>query len=430
MEKPDFSVYLVAPNISTQMGGEAMKALQIFEELHAQLGDVIQITHARNEEELKTHRLRSRIEFLRDDLVDKIMWRSVIFRWLMVTRFSYRAVKHAERLAAASGRLHLAIIHQTEPNSPVAFRWTSSKTKNVFGPINGNIYYPKCFRKFERIPARIRRLLHNPAQYLNRHYRSGIRNADLILAAGGERTITSLLAAGVRRERILETLDCGLRDEFLNSELSKEPKSVGRFIHFGRLEFHKGTSLAIQAIAIAAPSVSLDIVGKGPELERCKSLASRLNLGERVRFLDWYESRDELIASLRNYQGMVLPSMEDANGMVVQEAMAAGLVPVCLDWGGPQLLIEHEVSGYLVRPEAPGQVVKDIAFVLERLHDEPILAKRMSANARVRAAQWRWSHIVRDWHDQYNSLFENEAAKDSAAARHLTVSDRDQLNGW
>jgi glycosyltransferase involved in cell wall biosynthesis len=236
----------------------------------------------------------------------------------------------------------------------------------------------------------------------------------LILAAGGQRTIESLLAAGVSREKIFETLDCGLRDEFFTSAASSEPRPVGRFIHFGRLVFHKGTSLAIEALALTGPGVTLDIVGKGPELEHCKSLTSRLNVGERVRFLDWYQSRKELIASLRNYQGMVLPSMEDANGMVVQEAMAVGLVPVCLDWGGPQLLIEHDVSGYLVRPETPRQVVQDIASFLNRLHDEPLLANRMSLNAQARAVQWAWSHTVREWHDQYNSLLANEARSERA----------------
>jgi hypothetical protein len=48
-------VFLVAPNISARTGGEAIKALQIFEEL--QIGDVVQITRIRNQAGLSKHSL-------------------------------------------------------------------------------------------------------------------------------------------------------------------------------------------------------------------------------------------------------------------------------------------------------------------------------------------------------------------------------------
>jgi hypothetical protein len=41
-------VVLIAPNVSEQMGGEAMKALQILRELRRMLPDALQITHDRN----------------------------------------------------------------------------------------------------------------------------------------------------------------------------------------------------------------------------------------------------------------------------------------------------------------------------------------------------------------------------------------------
>jgi glycosyltransferase involved in cell wall biosynthesis len=397
-------VFLVAPNVSTQLGGEAFKALQIFEELHAHLGDVIQITHARNRQELSRHLLAKHIYFLADDWVDRLLWRSVILRALMTFWFSYRSVRYAEKLADTEIDSKVVIIHQTEPNSPVAFRWTSARCKNVFGPINGNIYYPKCFRRHESLAAKVRRTLHMPIQLLNRLHRRGIRNADLILAAGGPRTVSSLLAAGVARDRIYETLDCGIGEQGFVAATPRPAGARGRFIHFGRLVFHKGTHLAIEAIAMCASNAKLDVVGRGPELEKCKALCRRLGLDNRVQFLDWYESRGELIASLAQYEGMILPSIEDANGMVVQEAMAAGLIPICLDWGGPQLLIEHLISGFLIEVSSKEQIPTRIANYIDLIAADPHLANNLSQTAVNRAAEWRWHGLARAWIAQYEKL--------------------------
>jgi glycosyltransferase involved in cell wall biosynthesis len=404
MSNSNIRLFLVAPNVSAQMGGEAIKALQIFEQLHGLIDDVTQITHARNRAELEKHRLAANIQYLEDDRVDLFLWRSVGLRVFMTPWFSYRAVKRAEALAASmKGDKHV-IIHQTEPNSPVAPRWTSSRFKNVFGPINGNIYYPKAFRKFESTGTKIRRLFHFPLQILNRLFWRGISNADLVLAAGGDRTVRSLRAAGVPVSRIYETLDCGIPDSLSEVAYSPSRDSIGRFIHFGRLVFHKGTYLAIEAVAKSHSSVTLDIVGRGPELARCKSLAKDLGVDDRVRFLDWYENRDDLVASFRSYCGIILPSIEDANGIVVQEAMAVGLVPVCLDWGGPQLLIDDGISGYLVSPDRLGEITTRMAQCLNLLAEDPDLAGEMSAKAKARAAEWKWTLLASDWVRCYATL--------------------------
>ncbi|MDP9090665.1 MAG: glycosyltransferase [Pseudomonadota bacterium] len=395
-------LFLAAPNVSAQKGGEAIKALQIFEELQAVLGDVIQITHIRNQAELSKHPLSPQIEYLPDDWVDRLMFKSVVFRPFLTLWFSYRAVKRAEVLAKLSGGTQI-VIHQTEPNSPVHPRWTSRKFPNVFGPINGNIYYPKAFRQFESASAKLRRLFHFPLQYVNRMFSRGIANADLVLVAGGERTIDSLSAAGVSRAKIFETSDCGIPDAICRSD-KPSVATKGRFIHFGRLVFHKGTALAIEAVAKAGSGVTLDIIGRGPELDRCKALVKSLEIEERVRFLDWYENREDLVASFENYCGMILPSIEDANGIVVQESMAAGLVPICLNWGGPQLLVEDSVSGFLVSPEPLVEIVPALAKCLKRLAEEPNLAAEMSANALQRAKQWSWSLLAKQWTAKYMSL--------------------------
>lgn len=390
-------VVLIAPNVSEQMGGEAMKALQILRELRRVLPDTLQVTHDRNRAEIARLGLPG-VHFVSDSRVSLFLWRSVVLRPTLGPWFSWKAVRLAEQLAlehAAPGRS--VVIHQVEPNSPVMPRWLSRRYPNVLGPINGNIYYPRLFRQHESFSAGLRRRLHMPLQWLRRCLPPLRRDAELVLVAGGERTRQSLLAAGLDEGSFVDTVDCGVPEALLaRPRLTHEGVNL-RFVHFGRLVFHKGTALAIRALAHTRLPIELDVIGRGPELEGCRQLVQELGLQGRVRFLDWYERHEDLIASFVAYRGMVLPSIEDANGIVVQEAMALGLPPVCLDWGGPQLLVEDGESGFLVRPDSLEAITRGIADRMDRLAQDPALAERMSDAARRRAADWRWPEVMRQW---------------------------------
>jgi glycosyltransferase involved in cell wall biosynthesis len=392
-DQMDPKFFLIAPNVSEQMGGEAMKALHIFRETKKIRPDIVQITHERNQVEITDRLQMSGVHFIKDTWLSRLFWRVKPLRLLLNPWFSYKAVKLAETLAHSSK----AVIWQTEPNSPVAPRWMSRSQTNVLGPINGNIYYPVMFRKNESALARWRRRAHMPLQRLQRWTYSSVARADLILVAGGERTAKSLLAAGCDPARFVQSLDCGVDHTLLDQPRIRHAGNNPRFIQFGRLVFHKGTALVIHALQHTDPSVCLDIVGRGPELQRCIALAQSLGLEQRVRFLDWYPVREDLLRSLKDYRAMVLPTLEDANGMVVQESMAMGLPAICLDWGGPQLLVEDGVSGFLVEAGTPEAIARGLASRMSLLARDGELAERMSEAARERAESWRWSSLARDW---------------------------------
>lgn len=391
----DTLLILIAPNVSQQMGGEGVKALQIFEELAKLHPNTVQITHGRNRREIERLRLAN-VEFVEDDLVALGLWHGRVLRSLLDIWFSYRAVALADAIARRRGARD-AVILQTEPNSPVVPRALSKRHVNVFGPINGNIYFPPAFRDREHLSVRLRRSLHMPLQRLNRLRRGGIRQADQVLVAGGDRTEISLLTAGCPAAVLRDSLDCGIPDRLLDRPRIEHHGVNHAFIHFGRLVFHKGTALIIRSLVKTRLPVTLDIVGRGPELESCRALVDELGLGHRVRFLDWYTAHEDLFESFAAYRGVVLPSIEDANGIVIQEAMALGLPPICLDWGGPSLLIKDGRSGYLVRPDSIEQITAGLAQAMDRLAGDGELAESMSTAARDTAQDWRWSKVAAAW---------------------------------
>ncbi|HEX5687209.1 MAG TPA: glycosyltransferase family 4 protein [Ideonella sp.] len=403
--EPGLLVILIAPNVSEQMGGEAMKALQILRELRRVLPNTLQITHDRNRAEVTQRLDLAGVSFVADTWVSRALWRSVVLRALLDPWFCWKAVRMAERLAVEHARPgQKVVIHQVEPNSPVMPRWLSRRFPNVLGPLNGNIYYPAPFRHRESLSASLRRRLHMPLQWLRRWQPLFKRRAEMILVAGGERTRVSLLAAGIDPDTLVDTVDCGVPQALLERPRLRHEGTNLRFVHFGRLVFHKGTSLAVCSLLHTRLPIELDVIGRGPELTACRALVEELGLQQRVRFLDWYERHADLIASFGAYRGMVLPSLEDANGIVVQEAMALGLPPVCLDWGGPQLLVRDGESGFLVAPDSVQTITHGIAACLDHLAEDPALAERMSLAAREQARAWCWPEVMAQWLALYRKV--------------------------
>ncbi|MDF5719809.1 MAG: glycosyltransferase [Rhizonema sp. PD37] len=398
-------IFLIAPNVSEQMGGEAMKALQIYQQLKQIHQNTIQITHGRNEIEIRRHLKLQDVLFVKDDWITIFLWKSLIFQWLVDAWFSHKAIAIAEDYVMKN-KLDPSkvIIHQTEPNSPVIPRTISKNFYNVFGPINGNIYYPEIFRAKETFKTKVRRVFHIPFQKVNSLFFRGVAKADLLFIAGGSRTKNSMLAAGARPKKMIDSLDCGIKDEILNRPRVKHKGENFKFIHFGRLVFHKCTFLIIESLVKTKNKILLDIVGKGPELERCQALAKELGVEDRVNFLGWYTNHDELLDSLENYRGFILPSIEDSNGIVVQEAMTLGLPAICLDWGGPQLLVENGVTGYLIEPKNQEFITNHIAKYLDELAVNGDLAEKMSIASREKAQNWRWSTVINQWTGYYLKL--------------------------
>jgi len=415
-------IILVAPNISEHMGGEAIKALELFKHFKEINPNTVQITHARNRVEVTEALKLKDVYFIEDDWLTLFMWTSVILRPLINVYFSKNAVKFAEKFAK---KLKLdpktTIIHQTGPNSPVLPRAISKTYLNTFGPINGNIYYPKGLRHKETWVEKVRRSMHMPLQVLHSRFFNSLKNADMIFVAGGERTKQSLKVGGCLSDIMVDTIDSGVSDSLLDRPRVKHHGINYRFIHFGRVVKFKCTDVLIKSLTKTKNPIILDIVGYGPEQANCKKLVAALGLEDRVHFDDWRE-RDALFDSFDEYRGVILPSIGDSNGMAVQEAMAHGLPPICLNWGGPQILIEHGVDGILIEPLSEGQIIEELAFYLDHLSENEHMAEILSMAAHQKSESWRWSSIASEWMKHYDA-FDHRIEAESYYDPHINDSN-------
>jgi len=404
-------VILIAPSVSEQMGGEAIKALQILRSLRDRGVRVHQITHDRVRGELTRKFPGQAVSYVADTRLDKFFCKYEFTNWLIGVSFMARAATIARRLASENPG---AVVHYTSPVSPVTPQFPLRGVPVVIGPLNGNIHHPAPFRHREGRGDWVRRVLLRPSQWLHRAFFAGKRTADVLLVAGGERTRESLRLAGCRDAQFRETLDSGIPDRFRDRPPVEHHGRNLRFIHNGRLVPHKGTDLILRAMARTRNPVELHVIGRGSAKPGLVALAAELGLGDRVKFTEWFEDHDALNDELRRARGYVLPSFLDANGIVVQEAMMLGLPVVCLDWAGPSLLVTPE-TGFLVPVTDDETVVAGIAEAMDRLAEDGELAGRMGRAGRALAISrgFAWSDLIGHWTAIYDEL---AASKDLESA--------------
>lgn len=410
-ELEGLSFILVSPNVSEQMGGEAIKALQICRELTQRGARVHQVTHERVKAELDRNFPAMNVSYVRDTWVQKMAYRAgrrssllsmVISEPLIAMIFQWRAAQLARALVRNSPE---SIVHFTSPVSPVLPYFRIPKATVVIGPVNGNIHFPPALRNRETIGYRMQRLLHPVLQSLNRVMSSGKRQADVLLVSGGERTRRSLLMAGCREDQFVDTIDTGVLDRLYETPRITHSGRNLSFVHNGRLVLHKGTDLIIRSMKRTRNPVELDIIGRGPELDKLKALSRELSLEDRIKFIEWVADHRDLAAALRRYRAFVFPSLAEANGIVVQEAMVMGLPVIAVNWGGPSMLVTAE-TGILIDPVSEEYIIDRLAEAMDSLAEDGNLAERMSSAGRQRAIEtgFLWSSVIKAWTTHYRRL--------------------------
>jgi glycosyltransferase involved in cell wall biosynthesis len=180
-----------------------------------------------------------------------------------------------------------------------------------------------------------------------------------------------------------------------------ESRDRGMVVGFaGRLIQGKGIGTLLHAVAeLARDSVKLEIAGDGPERKSLEALAAKLGIADRVRFRGWVH---DMSTFWRSCDVAVVPSEEwiESFGMVVIEAMAAGL-PILATRSGalPELVVDGE-TGALFRPGRSDELVALLSayagnFELRRRHGAASL-ERCHALFSITECARRYRRLITD----------------------------------
>lgn len=219
-----------------------------------------------------------------------------------------------------------------------------------------------------------------------------IKQRDLIqridtLALQPPRTQRIFTISHEVRQRLAEF--SGLRSEVLYqaSTISGFRRGDYRYIFLpGRLHRWKRVDLVIAAMQYVRSPVELVISGAGEDEAEFRALAAD---DVRIRFMGRV-SDHELIDLYADALAVAFVPLREDFGLVTLEAFhSAKPVITCEDSGEPSRLVEDERTGFVCAPDP-----RAIARAIERLADDPGLARRMGEAGADAILDIRWTSVA------------------------------------
>lgn len=183
---------------------------------------------------------------------------------------------------------------------------------------------------------------------------------------------------------------------------ARVPLPAGRHLLFvGRLEERKGFPVAVRAFASLAstyPDLRMLVIGEGSERDAVDALPP--DARSRVAMLGRLED-DRLASYLRSADVYIGPATGgESFGIVLAEAMAAGLPVVASDIDGYRDVARNGREALLVPPGDPDALVAAVRRVLD---DEP-LAKSLGEAGQRRAREFDWNVVADRLVEVYRSV--------------------------
>jgi glycosyltransferase involved in cell wall biosynthesis len=152
---------------------------------------------------------------------------------------------------------------------------------------------------------------------------------------------------------------------------------VGMIANFHPPKDHATFLRAAAIVSERVPTAEFHLIGSGPKEAETRALAEELGLGSRVRFFGSLPPAD-VWAALNRFSVSVLSSRSEGMPNVVLEAMLAARPVVASDVAGVGEVLEHGVTGYLVRPRDASALAMPITTLLK----DPERAASMGAAGR------------------------------------------------
>jgi glycosyltransferase involved in cell wall biosynthesis len=140
---------------------------------------------------------------------------------------------------------------------------------------------------------------------------------------------------------------------------------VLRTCFVGRLVPYKGPDMLLEAAIplLREKRLHLDIIGDGPLMPILREMVKKEGLDSAVTLHGWV-AHSALQEAVCRSQVFAFPSIREFGGGVVLEAMALGLVPVVVDYGGPAGLVTSR-TGYKLPMERCEKIVSSLSEKLK-----------------------------------------------------------------
>ncbi len=224
------------------------------------------------------------------------------------------------------------------------------------------------------------------ADYLRRFW----RGCAAVVAPGSELAEEIRGGLGARRRPLLRVIPTGIEVAAIRLLPAIDPRSLAGWptealvvAGLGRLAPEKSVELLVEAFAEAAveePALRLLLVGGGPSEAALRRRANRPDLTGRVH-LTGMRARGDALALIKGADLFAAASRTETQGLVLAEALAAGLPVVALDGPGVADSVRDGVDGLIVPAEPAGERQARLAAALRDLSRDPNRRSALAAAA-------------------------------------------------
>jgi len=140
-----------------------------------------------------------------------------------------------------------------------------------------------------------------------------------------------------------------------------------RILSVGLATKRKGYEYVIKAVALLRSkhkNIKYYIIGDGIDINYFKNIAKEQNVNDITYFLGDKKNED-VLAYMKNADIFILPSWDEAFGIVYLEAMTMQCPAIGTKGEAISEIIEHGKNGYLVKPKSVEQIVHVLTILIE-----------------------------------------------------------------
>lgn len=208
-------------------------------------------------------------------------------------------------------------------------------------------------------------------------------------------------------------LDRFYKEKFNNNVISKLKEKVGIdkddfvLLFVGRLGTEKSVDFLIEAqkdILETIPNSKLLIIGDGPEKDDFILLSKRLKISNSIIFTGMIPY-DEIPMYYQMANLFVTASKTETQGLTLIEAMAAGVVPLCIDDESFKMVVVDELNGKIFKNK------RDYKKAVNMLYNDRTILNRMSKQARINAEMHSSKYYAESVLDVYRQAITDKKKK-------------------
>ncbi len=346
--------------------------------------------------------------------------------WTTVMAFNAISYAYFERLvwkrfggAITAGAFD--VVHRLTPISPtlpsrLAGWCAKAGVPFVWGPINGGVAWPREFDSARRAEREWLSYIRGAHRWMP-GYHATRRHAAAIMVGSAATWQQMPGRYGAKcfyvAENAVDPARFGLGgggnahstkdgDRAADGPAGKAGGGPLRVAFVGRLVPYKGADMLLEAAAplIREGRLTVTLIGDGPERPRLERLIADEDLDPGVDLAGWVP-HEQLRHRLAEHDVFGFPSVREFGGAVVLEAMAVGLVPVVVGYGGPAELVD-DATGFRVPIGDRASIVAGVRETLTHLADHPDALAPMAQAARHRVAErFTWDAKAADVESVY-----------------------------